>query len=60
MNKNKIVDRYFLEIDQLGDGRLKVCMAKKLIGLNQHKRTWKPLNSRNLARKINKSSLVIK
>ncbi len=60
MKNENIVNRYFMEINQLADGRMKVCMAKKLVGLNQYKRTWKTLDSRSLARKINKSTLVIK
>lgn len=57
-NKN-VIDRFFLEINQLNDGRMKVATAKKLVGLNQYKKTWKYLNSRDLARKLNKSELVI-
>jgi hypothetical protein len=60
MNKTNVIDRFFLEIDKLADGRMKVCKAKRLISLNQYKRTWERLDSRELARKINKSTLVIK
>ena len=62
MNKlePQIKNRFFAEIAQLSDGRIKLRKAKKLVGVNQHKKTWKTLDSRDLARKINKSQIVIK
>jgi hypothetical protein len=53
------LNRYFVELIQNGNS-FKLAKAKKLVGVNQHTRTWEKTNSRSLARKLNKSNLVIK
>ena len=42
------------------NGIVKVKLAKKLRGVNQHVRHWDRVNARNVARLVNRSSLVIK
>ena len=42
------------------DGKLKVKTAKTLTAVNQYKTHWKITDSRDLARVINRSELVIK
>lgn len=57
MKNNK---KLFSAVFELTDGNtVKVVKAKKLVGINQHRRTWKADNSRDLARMLNKSNLVI-
>ena len=57
-NKNK-TNKYWMEIE-INNGKTKVLKANKLTALNQYKNKWFPTDARNLARKINNSSLVIK
>lgn len=42
------------------NNNVKVKFAKKLVNLNQYRRTWKRIDARNFARALNRSSLVIK
>ncbi len=53
-------ERYFGEIIKLEDGRFKLRWFKKLVGkhLIESDRTWKRVNSRNLARKLKQGKLV--
>jgi len=57
--KNKQT-KYWAELVVNQDNVVKVKVAKKLVGVNQHVRHWVPTNSRNLARKLNRAKLVIK
>lgn len=51
--------KYLLGIET--DGKhSKVSLAKELVKVNQFRRTWKRINARDLARKLNHSQLVIK
>ena len=61
MNRtNKNQKTYWAQFNLLPDGKIKITRASKLIGLNQHKNTWRITDTRNLARKINRSELIIK
>ena len=56
MNKE---NKYFVELLET-NGQFKVNLAKKLVGVNQFKRHWQRIVARNMARELNRSSLVIK
>ena len=45
---------------ELENGRAKISHATKRIDLNQHSKKFHPTNSRNLARELNNSKIVIK
>jgi len=63
MNKNHklIPNNSFLGVFTVQeDGRIKVEKAKLYEKVNQYKCKWTPINSRNYARFLNKSKLVIK
>jgi hypothetical protein len=42
------------------DGKIKMEKAKLYEKINQYKTHWKPINSRNAMRVINRSKLIIK
>lgn len=52
--------RYFAEIYQSSDGKVRFGLTKQLIDVNQHKRAWKRVNSRQIARAVNRGKIVIK
>jgi len=58
-NSNHRSVRYFCFLDTDGKN-VKVSGAKRLVGVNQFKKHWEFVNSRDLARKLNVSKLVIK
>lgn len=51
---------YQLAVRNIGSGRYKIVKAKKLTAINQFKRTWVQINAREIARELNRNSLVIK
>ena len=51
---------YMAFVKKTTSGTYKFVHCSKLVGKNQFKRTWRPINSRQLAREVNKGSLVIK
>jgi len=57
--KNKET-KYWAELVVNTDGMVKVKIAKKLQDVNQYVRHWKRVSARGLARKLNRSKLVIK
>lgn len=57
-NNNHSV-KYFCFLETDGKN-VQVSGAKRLMGVNQFKRFWRSVNSRDLARKLNTSKLVIK
>ncbi len=58
---NKDYSKKFLaELVVQNDGKIKVKMAKQHIIYNQHRRTWKETNARDVARLLNRSVLIIK
>jgi len=59
MPRNNTV-RYFGEIRQLENGSFKIANLKRLVPVNQYKRTWEPASSRTLARALNRGKIVIK
>lgn len=59
MIKNKPNSKFWTELKVLKNGKIKVIRANKLVKLNQFKRTWKPTVSREIARLLNRSRLVI-
>ena len=60
LNKNtpKLVYNVRLVLGQ--DNRFKVTHAERRLGVNQHSNLWRPVNSRNLARRLNRGVLIIK
>lgn len=58
MTKNKKTT-YWAEII-INNNKVKIGKSNRLTALNQYKMTWQPYNSRDLARQINNSNLVIK
>ncbi len=56
-NTNKPI-RYFGEIQLLPNGTFKVAHMQRLVGVNQHKRRWATIPSREFARELNRSKLV--
>lgn len=56
----KNTKRYFAEIIQQTDGTFKIGFTKELVDVNQHKRCWKRVNARSIARKLNRGTILIK
>ena len=56
----KTQKRYFAEIVERTDGAFKFAFAKQLVDVNQHKRVWRNVNARSVARKVNRGKIVIK
>ena len=52
-------ERYFGELVKLPNGTFKAKNIQRLIKINQYKKTWRKCNSRNFARNLNKSKIVI-
>lgn len=59
MNKD-YSEKFLAELIVQKDGKIKIGFAKKHIIFNQHRRTWKETNARNVARLLNRSELIIK
>lgn len=58
MIKNKKNTRFFGEIVQLKSGQYKVKFMQKLIGVNQYRRKWQTVDSKEFAKQLNKSTIV--
>lgn len=58
--KNSKPVKYFGELIQLPNGKFKATKMKKLVWKNQYKRGWQPVNSRDFARLLNRSQIIIK
>lgn len=58
MRENKPI-RFFGEIQLLPNGTFKVASVQRLTGINQHKRKWMQVPSREFARALNRGKLVI-
>ncbi len=56
---NKTI-RYFGELQKLPNGKFKVARMEQLVTVNQHKRKWQSIPTRQFARELNRGSLVIK
>jgi hypothetical protein len=56
-NTNKPV-RYFGEIQLLPSGEYKVAFMQRLVAVNQHKRKWATVSSREFARALNRGQLI--
>ncbi len=57
--KNSKPIRFFGEIQQLSDGTFKVASVQKLVSVNQYKRRWEQVPSREFARALNRGQLII-
>lgn len=51
--------RFFTEVTY-ENGQVKFSKAKRLVDVNQYTRTWNEIDSRQLARMVNNSDIVIK
>lgn len=51
-------NKFWAELEVQTDGTLKVKKAKQYRHVNQYKRTWRAVNSRELARAVSKTVLV--
>lgn len=52
--------KYWTLVSVQDDGRIKVEKAQRLVKYNQHRASWEQVNSREMARALNHSELVIK
>lgn len=51
-NKNKNI-RYFGEIIEMPNGRFKVKFMQRLVGINQHRRKWRDVDTLEFAKELN-------
>jgi hypothetical protein len=52
--------KYWMLAEVQTDGRVKLQKSQKLVRLNQHKSHWQKVSSRDMARALNMSELIIK
>ncbi len=57
--KNSKPIRFFGEIRLMPDGSFKVASVQKLVSVNQYKRRWEQVPSREFARALNRGNLII-
>lgn len=58
--KLKPSEKYVAVVEVLKNGKLKIQKARQLVPVDASHSTWKQIDSRNFARAINTSNLVIK
>jgi hypothetical protein len=50
--------RYFGEIQQLSNGQYRIKFMKRLVGVNQHRRKWREIDTLDFAKKLNSKLIV--
>jgi len=58
MRNNQSKVRFFGEIQKLKNGRYKIAKMQKLVGVNQHRRKWRDIDTTQFAKELN-SHLII-